>query len=86
LLALPGVLVEEGLWWAEEDEEKGCLDGVVVLGVREGMVVVEEEEKEEVVEPRRLGVPWKREGVGMFGRGGMLQRRGSLWGLRFCRG
>jgi len=55
LLALPGVLVEVGLWWVEEDEEKGCFEGVVMLEVREGVMVVEEEE-EVAVEPRRLGV------------------------------
>ena len=79
---LPGVPVEE---------EKGCLEGVVRVGVREGAVDEEEDEEEEedeAAEPRRLGVPWKREGVGMVGRGRVCCSEGRVHflGLGLCRG
>ena len=81
MLVLPGVPVEE---------EKECLEGVVRVGVREGVVDEEEEEEEEedeAAEPRRLGVPWKREGVGMVGREvGCAAQRGEItfWALGFA--
>lgn len=85
MLALLGVLVEEGWAEEEEEEEKGCLEGVVMIGVREG-VVEEEEDDDEAAEPRRLGVSWKREGVRMVGRGGVLLRgTRSLLGPGYAR-